>query len=270
MTLEALTRAQFASELGYNGAGGDANPRAIARSMRDAMRRWGLCPKRALLKHARDQLRAGDVPTVTVPQVLERLIALGECAEVAIGHETFIAPAEPRWIASGANLAVMLGPVDVPPEIAWVEPLEPTDVSLRVQVVGEEQAAVLEARGARQISLAEWLHPPGYVRHVARRSDDAVRIDRFDLVTFWGHLTAAVAEEGLQVDRDAEIRLLAGAPGGFFGRHAAATLEGRWQDSAPDGIWCAYRRGHGEAQWLPTLVSVDGDDRRAFDLFDED
>jgi hypothetical protein len=270
MTIEALTRAQFARELGYVDAGDDASPRAIARSMRAAMRRWGLCPKRALLKHARDQLRAGDVPTDTVPQVLERLVALGECAEVAIGHETYIAPAEPRWIGSGGGLAVMLGPVDVPPEIARVEPLEPTDLALRVQVVSEEQAAMLEARGARQVSLGEWLHPPGYLRHVARRSGDAVRIDRFDLVTFWERLTAAVAEEGLQVDRDAEIRFLVGAPGGFFGRHAAPTLEGRWQDSAPDGIWCAYRRGHGEAHWLPTLVSVDGDDRRAFDLFDED
>jgi hypothetical protein len=270
MKLEALTRAQFASELGYIDAGGDVSPRAVARSMRDAMRRWGLCPKRALLKHARDQLRAGDVPTDTVPQVLERLVALGECAEVAIGHETYIAPAEPRWIASGGGLAVTLGPVDVPPEIARVEPLEPTDVALRVQVISEEQAAMLEARGTRQVSLREWLHPPGYLRHVARRSDEAVRIDRFDLVRFWGHLTTAVAQEGLQVDRDAEIRFLLGAPGGFFGRHAAATLEGRWQDSAPDGIWCAYRRGHGEAHWLPTLVSVDGDDRRAFDLFDDD
>lgn len=270
MTIEALTRAQLAREFRYIDSGGDANPRAVAQSMRDAIRRWGLCPKRALLKHARDQLRAGDVPTDIVPQVLERLVALGDCAEVAIGHETYIAPTEPCWIASGGGLAVMLGPVDVPTEIARLEPIEPTDVVLRVQVVSDAQAALLEARGARQVSLREWLHPPGYLRYVARRSDDAVRIDRFDLVTFWRHLTAAVSEEGLLVDRDAEIRFLVGAPGGFFGRHAAATLEGRWQDSAPDGIWCAYRRGHGEAHWLPTLVSVDGDDWRAFDLFDED
>jgi hypothetical protein len=270
MTIETLTRAQFASELGHIDPGGNASPRAIAQSMRDAMRRWGLCPKRALLKHAREQLRAGDVPTDTVPQVLERLVALGECVEVAIGHEAYIAPAEPRWIASGGGLAVLLGPVDVPPEIARLETLEPTDLAARVQVVSEEQAATLEARGARQVSLADWLHPLGYLRHVARRSGDAVRADRFPLATFWEHLAAAATEEGLQVGPDAEIRFVAGAPGGFFGRRAAATLEGRWQDSAPDGMWCAYRRGHGDAHWIPTLVSVDGNDRRAFDLFDED
>lgn len=270
MTIESLTRAQFATELEYVDSGGNASPRAIARSMRDAMRRWGLCPKRALLKHARDQLRAGDVPTDTVPQVLERLVALGECAEVAVGHEAYVVPTEPRWIASGGSLAVLLGPVDIPPELGGLETLEPTDVATRVQVGSEEQAAMLEVSGARQVSLSEWLHPPGYLRHVVRRSDNAVRVDRFDLVTFWGHLTAAVALEGLQVDPDAEIRFLVGVPGGFFGRHSAATLEGRWQNSAPDGVWCAYRRGHGDAHWLPTLVSIDGDDRRILDLFDDD
>ncbi|WP_424813464.1 hypothetical protein [Roseococcus sp. YIM B11640] len=270
MTIETLTRAQLASELGSTDLEGNASARAIAQFMRDAMSRWGLCPKRALLKHAREQLRAGDVPTDSVPQVLERLVALGECMEVAIGHESYIAPAEPRWVASGGGLAVMLGPVDVPPEIPRLGTQEPTDVAVRVQVASEEQAAMLEACGARQISLAEWLHPLGYLRHVSRRSGDAIRGDRFTLAAFWEHLTAAVTEDGLQVDLDAEIRFAVGAPGGFFGRYSAATLEGRWRDSASDGVWCAYRRGYGDAHWLPTLVSVDGNDRRTFDLFDDD
>lgn len=270
MTIETLTRKQLASELGYIDPEGNAIPRAIAQSMRDAMARWGLCPKRALLKHAREQLRAGDVPTDTVPQVLDRLAALGECVEVAVGHESYIAPAEPRWIASGAGLAVALGPVDVPPELTRVGTLEPTDLLVRVQVASEEQAAILEVRGARQVSLEEWLHPLGYLRHISRRSGEPVRGDRFALAAFWEHLAAVATKDGLRVDPDAEIRFASGAPGGFFGRHAAATIEGRWRDSAPDGVWCAYRRGHGDAHWLPTVVVVDGNDRWAFDLFDED
>jgi hypothetical protein len=35
-------------------------------------------------------------------------------------------------------------------------------------------------------------------------------------------------------------------------------------------VSCAYRRGHGDGHWLPTLISVDGDDHRALDLFDDD
>ena len=270
MTIETLSRAQLASEFGSIDSEGNASPRAVAQFMRDAMGRWGLCTKRALLKYAREQLRAGDVPTDIVPRVLERLIALGECAEVAVGHEAYIAPAEPRWVASGSGIAVVLGPVAVPSETPRLATLDPTDVAVRVEMASEEQAATLEARGARQVSLAEWLHPLGFLRHAARRSGDAIRADQVALATFWEQLVDVASEEWLQVDPDAEIRMLAGEPGGFFGRHAAGTLEGRWRDAAPDGVWCAYRRGHGDDHWLPTLVSVDGNEWRALDLFDHD
>jgi len=61
-----------------------------------------------------------------------------------------------------------------------------------------------------------------------------------------------------------------GAPGSYFGRYAATGVEGRWGEQPPNGVWCAYRRGHGDDRWLPTLVSVDGDERRVLDLFDDD
>jgi hypothetical protein len=270
MTIETLTRAQFASDLGYADAEGNPSDRAIAQFMRDALGRWGLSTKRALLKHAREQLRAGDVPTDTVPRVLERLIELGECTEVAVGHEAYVAPAEPRWVASGGGRAVLLGPIAVPGEISLFATRDITDVAVRVHVETEEQAATLEAHGARQLSLADWLHPLGFLRHAARRAGGAVRADLSDLAAFWGRLVDAISEEGLQIDLDAEIRTVVGEPGGFFGRYTAATVEGRWQEKPPDGVWCAYRRGHGDGHWLPTLISVDGDERRALDLFNDD
>lgn len=270
MTVETLTRAALASELGYLDAEGNPSERAIAQFMRDALGRWGLCPRRALFKHARDQLRAGDVSTDAVPRVLDRLVALGECAEVAVGHEVYVAPAERRWVASGGGLAVLLGPIAVPSETPRLATLDPVDVAVRVHLESEDQAATLEARGARQVSLAEWLHPLGFLRHAARRAGNAVRSDQCDLAGFWDRLVEAVGEEGLTVGPDAEVRAVVGEPGGFFGRHAAATAEGRWREDPPNGVWCAYRRGHGDGHWLPTLVSVDGDERRSLDLFDHD
>lgn len=270
MTIETLTRAQLASDLGYKDGEGKPSERAIAQFMRDGLGRWGLCPKRALLEHAREQLRAGDVETDTVPRVFERLVALGECAEVAVGHEAYVAPAEPRWVASGGGLAVLLGPVVPPSDTPRLASLDPADVAVRVHVEGEEQAAALDACGVRQVSLTEWLHPLGFLRHAARRSGEAVRADQLTLARFWDRLADSVSEEGLQVDADAEVRAVVGEPGGFFGRHTAATIEGRWRDDLPDGVWCTYRRGHGEGHWLPTLLAVDGEDRRALDLFDDD
>ncbi len=268
--LETIKRARLASDLGLVDDEGKLSERLIAQFMRDALTRWGMCPKRALHKHARDQLRACDVPTDIVPRVLNRLVALGECTEVAVGYEAYVLPGEPRWIASSEGLAVLLGPVVAPAETPRMLTPDPSDIVVRIQVESEEQAATLMAHRARQVSLAEWLHPLGYLRHAVQRSGEAIRCDQVNLATFWERLVAAISLEGLQIAPDAEVRAVVGEPGGFFGQHAAATLEGRWQTDIPDGVWCAYRRGHGDGHWLPILISVDGDDRRALDLFDDD
>lgn len=272
MTMETLTRAELARDRGFVDADGNPSARAIAQLLRDASARWGLCPRRALFRHAREALRSGDVPTELVPAVLERLLALGEMAEVAVGHELFIAPAEPRWVAMGAGRAALIGPLTIPAGsgLAELSECSPDDVVVRIAIETEEQAACLEAAGARQVLLEEWLHPVGYLGHVARREGDAVRGDQWSLARYWERLVTALAEEGLLLGPDAELRAAVGLPGSFFGRHTATAVEGRWAERAPDGAWCAYRRGHGEDRWLPTLISVDGDELRALDLFDDD
>lgn len=270
MTIEPLTRAEHARERGLVDTDGNPSERAIAQILRDAAGRWGLSPRRALLQHAREELRAGDVPVNLVPGVLERLVALGECAEVTVGHEVFIAPSEPRWIAIGGGRAALLGSSAVPSQLTELPGLPPRDVIVRIIIESEEQAATLEASGARQIPIQEWLHPIGYLRHVAHREGKAVRADQWDLAQYWERLRLALDEEGLLLGADAELRAVVGEPGGFFGRLLPTGVEGRWAERLPDGVWCAYRRGHGADRWLPTLVSVDGDDRRALDLFDDD
>ena len=270
MILETITRVDLARELGYLDAHGNPSERAIAQLMRDGLGRWGLCPRRALLKHARNQLRAADVLTDAVPRVLERLVFLGECQEVLVGHEVYVAPSEPRWVPSGNGLAVLLGAAIAPSSVPTLATLDPFDVAVRIRVDSEEHAATLSAHGIREVSLAEWLHPFGFIRLTGRRAGSPIRNDKCDLATYWGTLEKAIGEEGLLLGPDAEVRAVVGKPGGFFGRQAAPTAEGRWTEDLPDGVWCAYRRGHGESHWLPTLVAVDGGDRRSLDLFDKE
>ena len=270
MTVETIAKAELARELGYVDVDGNLSYRAIAQLLRDALGRWGLSPKRAILRYARDQLRASDLPVDGVPEVLERLVARGECAEVVVGHESFVAPAEPRWIAVGGGCAVLLGSLAVPAGLSQADSLHPNDVTIRVALGSEERAAALDAAGARQVSLEEWLHPYDFLRHVARREGGAVRGDQWDLARFWERLVSLLTEEGLLLGQDAECRAVIGSAGSFFGRHTAAGVEGRWGEQPPNGVWCAYRRGHGDNRWLPTLISVDGNERRALDLFDDD
>ncbi len=270
MTVETLSRSEYARELGFVDDEGSPRNQAIAQLFRDAISRWGLSPRGALLNHARDQLRAGDVDVDSVPDVLEKLVDLGECAEVMIGNEFFIAPAEPRWVAVGGDRAALLGPLAVPEGVAQVKELPSSDVVVRINVDGEDAPATLGAGGWRQISIEEWLQPIGYLRHLARREMGAVRADQWTLAKFWERLVSEVSEEGLLLGPDAELRVVAGPPGGFFGRHTAPGLEGRWVERPSEGLWCAYRRGYGENHWIPTIVSVDGDQIRSLDLFDGD
>jgi hypothetical protein len=270
MTIECLSKAQLARDLGYTDGYGKPSPRAIAQCMREALLRWGMCPRRALFAHARAQLRAFDIPTDVVPQVLEQLVNLGECEEVGVGHEEYVVPAEARWIDCGGGRAVLLGPVAPPSNTPRLDSDDHTDVAIRVHLKSEEQAAALEARGVRQTSLSEWLQPLTCLKHVSRRTDEPVRVDRFNLISFWEFLVNLVDTEGPLLGPDAEIRFMCGQPGGFFGQVTEAMLEGRWRDQAPEGVWCAYRRGYGDHNWIPTLVSIAGTERRALDLFDHD
>lgn len=268
--METITRANLAGELGFLDADGNPSARAIAQLMRDALGRWGLCPRRSLFKYARNQLHAADVITDAVPRVLDRLVFLGECEETLVGHEVYVAPAEPRWVASGNGLAVLLGAVIAPSATPRLGTQDPFDVAVRIRIDSEEHAATLSALGIREVSLAEWLHPLGFKRLAGRRSGTAIRNDKCDLATYWESLERAIGVEGLLLGPDAEVRAVVGKPGSFFGRQAAPTAEGRWREELPDGVWCAYRRGHGEDHWLPTLVAVDGGERRSLDLFDNE
>lgn len=270
MTLRTLSRTELAAEMGYIDTEGRPSARAVAQLLRDALGRWGLSPRRALLKHARDQLRAVDLEGDIVTDILRRLVALGECAEVSVGHESYIAPGERRWVAVGGQVAALLGPGVPPATTQPIASLSHDDIVVRVRVESEDEAAVLEADGSRQVSLAEWLQPAAHLLHAARRLGAPARGDQLGLAEFWELLTGALVEDGLPLGPEAEIRVLAGPVGGFFGHYAAAAIEGRWTADPPPGVWCAYRRGHGDGHWLPILIEVAAQDRRSLDLFDHD
>ena len=270
MKLQTQSRAQLGAQLGYLDAEGRPSYRAIANLLRAPLRRWGLSQKRTVLDHARTELRAGGVEDVSdIPHVLQRLIQLGECDDLYIGHEPYLAPAAPRWIPAGDSVSAYLG-VTVPPEGISLLDSDHRDIVRRIRVDTDEEAAVLKIAGVQEVLLAEWLVPPGYLRHASRRMRKPARSDKVSLAGFWELMERALTEEGLPLSDDADVRILGGRPGEFFGRHDSVQLEGRWTTEPGEGLWCAYRRGYGDTQWHPCVIAVAGDGRRALDLYDED
>ena len=269
-----ITREEFARGLGIVGEGGDVSEWGVAELLRAPLARWGLSPRAAVLRHARDHLEAAGVrvqATSLAAEVLDRLIRLGECEEVRVGHERYIAPATPRWIAIGHETGALLSVGKLPDGLVEQSHGRVAhDCVRRIRVWTDDDLAALHLAGVRQISFEDWLRPHGYHRHSARRRRRVVRSDELSLSRFWDQLVSLVANDGLTLDDEAEVRFVTGEPGGFFGRHSSEHCEGRWSETAPDGVWCAYRRGYGSVHWHPIIVSVDAGKRRVLDLFDGD
>ena len=270
MSLRTLPRDQVGTYLGYLDDEGNPSERAIADLLRTPLNRWGLSPKRAVLEYARAELRACGIEDVSgVPHILQRLVDLGECDELYVGHEPYLAPAGPRWIPVGSGVAVYLGAAEPPDDLALTDE-DHRDIVRRMRVETEEGVTTLELAGAQEMSLAEWLVPPHYLHHASRRKRQPARSDKVSLIRFWDLLEDAFTEEGMPIASDAEVRVLGGRPGEYFGRHFSVEPEGRWTTEPEDGLWCAYRHGYREAHWHPCIISVAGDDRRILDLYDED
>lgn len=270
MSLRTLPRAELSAYLGYLDDEGNPSDRATADLLRGPLNRWGLSPKRAVLEYARAELRACGIEDVSgVPRILQRLVELGECDSVYVGHEPYLAPATPRWIPVGGDLAVYLGAGEPPGDLT-VTDRSHLDIVRRVRVDADENVTTLALAGAQETSLAEWLMPLHYVRHVSRRMRQPVRSDKVSLIRFWELLETECTAEGLSLASDARVRVVGGRPGGYFGRYYSVEPEGRWTSEPEEGMWCGYRQGYGEAHWHPCIISIAGHDRRMLDLYDKD
>lgn len=270
MNILIHSRAQLGIELGYLNAEGELSNYAIANLLRAPLSRWGLSPKQAVLEHARKNLRACGIDDPnTVNHILQRLVDIGECEEVYVGDDKYLAPANPQWVLVGDGVGAFLG-VSQPPVGITVKDEGHHDIIRRIQVDTDESSALLEAAGVQKLSLQEWLSPLGYLGHASRRMGQPARSDQLTLEGFWQLLEEELINDGLMFGREAEIRVLHGAPGKFFGRYNSPQIEGRWTMDLPEGIWCAYRRGFNESHWHPCIISVNSDELRVLDLYNAD
>ena len=268
MNLRTLSRPQLGAHLGYLDGEGKLGYRAIANLLRAPLNRWGLSPKRAVLQYVRTELRAFGVEDLSsVPRVLQRLVDIGECEDLYVGHEPCLAPGASRWISVGDGIAAYLGVSEPPGGLPLLDG-DHHDVVRRFRFDTDEDAVTLELANVQEVSLADWLVPPGYISHASRRLRRPARSDEVSLSGFWQLLENALTEEGLALGTDAEVRMLGGCPGEFFGRHNLLQPEGRWTTDPGDGLWCAYRSGYGDTHWHPCIVAVSGSVRKVLDLYD--
>lgn len=274
MTLTIINREKLARELELITEDGVLSIRGVAELLRRPLARWGLSPRSTIVRFAREQLDAAGITerisSSEIGKVLDKLQDMGECQEVFVGHERYVVPCTPRWVPTGEQAATLLSVYSVPHGVVILDSSNQDDVAKRIRVANEDDLVALHIGGVRQCSLEEWIRPLDYLCHGARRLRRPVRDDLLPLAAFWDVLVESISQEGNLLGEDAEVRVLSGQPGSFFGYHGGTNCEGRWSTVVEDGVWCGYRQGYSNAHWHPVIVAIDGHEKRSLDLFNRD
>ena len=254
-------------EMGLTDGSGTLALASLADLIRRVVHTWRLANRREVLRLARNHLSLLGIADPSIPRkLLDRLLRIGDLAAVHVGDQELITSGEPRWIQSGPSVATLLGLPSVPEGVARWEH-HSGDVLLRVQLDSDTEE-ILEALQVRRFAVREFLVPPPYLEYLEHRGIDTP--SDVGLADYWWHVVTYANATGLLLSGESDIRIIAGQPGGFFGRHRANELEGRWTDQLRPGSWLGYRRGYSNEHWHPALVICGEDSTRVSDLMNHD
>jgi hypothetical protein len=259
--LEALTPETLRSRLGFE-AHADGGPTigSVAEAVRSCVRAWRSPARARVTAYLHRQLRAAGFEEnsvrARVSEVVDALIEVGDLTQVRLSGNQSLVLSRPQWISIAPDDYAFLGQDD-------------PEMSAKCSAGGYVRRVATPAEHTAPVTLAEFMGPPGFRRHLARRTggtgDGA-------LSEFWAILDASVRHDGLPLDAG-QLRAVVEPPGtheGRFGRHNQPAVSGRWKTVVPDGTWCGVRPGRHANEWHPIVVGVTGSKILSLDLFDWD
>jgi hypothetical protein len=265
--LRIIEKDRLGPEIGLTDDSGTIRLGSAADLLRRIVHTWRLADRREVLRLIRKHLTAVGITDPSISRaLLDRLVRVGDLAAVQVGPHEFITPGEPRWIQSGSSLGTLLGLPAVP---EGIERLDTTsgDVLHRVRL-DSEGVEILTALQVREITVREFMLTPPYLEYLHRRGLEAST--DVGLADYWWRVHGYANETALLTSSEADIRVVTGDPGGFFGSHQAEELEGRWTDQLRPGSWLGYRRGYNDEHWHPALIICGVDSVKVLDLIDHD
>lgn len=295
--IEAISQDQLQARLGLT-PDQDGLPcwAGVTALLRQAVGRWGLSPPDTLNRHVRHTLNAcgyedvadrvqeslrllcaiGDAELVWADAVPVELHAEGDVEEpetdvtLEVGTLSvsvsgrLVAPTLPRAVQLGQRYLV-LGSYEV--EGVEYECLLPQEQpSSAARWLDSASLDVLESGGFEVISPARWLGSSSILDHLERRE-----VKGQGVKDLWPALQRALDQGGGPIADPGNVKLLGGAPGGFWGRPAAG--DGRWRsvDRAPDGDVLGVMLGRHGKREQPIIARIEqGKVRRALELYDHE
>ena len=263
--IRSINNQDIIQELGIIMSGAEIDRSSIADMLRTALEHWGVSLARDVKNYARRQLIICGVadPTPVINKVLDELISLGECCEMMIDGSVYLAPTAPRWIKLNHHFALYLGVHSLPQHM--YAPHDPHEIVRRIDLTQKDHLLHLDVVGACEVSIEDWLYPRPFQLTAEKMGINHSK--KLTLSNLWSALEKHIDVHGTP-SGDANISLLSGHPGGFFGK--AQALNGRWSPTAQQGLWCAYREGYQEGHQHPCLVLIEEERRLILDLYDHD
>jgi hypothetical protein len=196
-----------------------------------------------------------EVVRECVKDVIDALIDIGDITLVRLDGKASLVLSRSTWVSIGEATYAMLGNAANTPKAA-------NDHRLYTRLASSLPMAVTP------LPFSDWLGPAGFHSHLARR---LVGQAGGTIRELWDGLTAMLRKDGNPLDPSV-LRAVVRPPGttGYFGRHSAPSVSGRWTSSVPDGVWCGVRPGRNPEEWHPILASVYKSEAQALDLHDWD
>lgn len=245
------------------------SPWSLALHHRQAAARWRTPRRSDVLAHTRRLLQACELGS---PASLERarealawLVALRDVEEVQVEETWHVLPALDRILWLGAGAAVLLGCGEDYLRLGTPLPGAAGRAAL-ARWLAPDQAKDLAVE-LDEWSLSDWLGPPEYQVHARRRRGR----DLGSLAELWQVLVEDLEVHGPTASGAVGVRVIAGRPGDYFGRHHQGSARWRPVEESPDGTWCGARPGYQDGHLHPCLVEVRGGaPTRALDLYSMD
>jgi hypothetical protein len=252
---------------------GEVTLASCAELARRAVLRWGVASEPEIRSYLNRTLKGAllltDVAKERARRAVAWLVTAREVDTARVEGAVRYLRALPCVVSCG-DVGFVSGTVDRLPEEVSVEEVRDeegeTGSTRWVHLIEGDAPEALLREGFRLCTIEEWMGPPGFMEHARRRGGAR-------LADLWPRLTSSHQGEADPVLDSGAVRVVAGAPGDFFGDRDADTPGARWRDAAraPDGLWLGARGGYAERFTNPVIVQIrDGRAVSAMDLFDWD
>ena len=240
---------------------------AVADHWRWAIWRHGPCAQGGVTRHLRSRLEAAGVEReqakTATARALEALLDLGDIARARSSHGIYLVPVEPRMVPLGDETSALIG--TLPTRLARCElrQLE-GGVARFFSPRDAEVVAALQRAGAVDWPLRALVGTP----EVLRRAWGSPTGEPSSLEDAWPALVAELSTNALPVPSTERLRVVAGAPGSYFG--SPEESNGRWSMPLLDGAWVGVRPGQVPGHHIPILALVEDGAVSCVDLADDE